>query len=168
MFTSQSLRRVFLGLFSLVVALPAWVWQPSISKSAATCTGANPLADGRLVRLAGSDRAATAVAISQARFAQDGSADTAVVARQDVFADGLVGGPLARFKNGPLLLSRRDGIQSSVLAELKRTLPPGKRVYLLGGIAALNSAVEKSIRDSDYLISRVSGTTRYETAAAAA
>ena len=57
-----------------------------------------------VTRLAGTDRIATAVAVSQNSF-PTGNAGAVVLARADDYPDALVGGPLAAAKNAPLLLT---------------------------------------------------------------
>ena len=92
-----------------------------------------------VVRFAGADRIATAVAVSQAAFAP-GGARAAVIARSDTYPDALAGAPLAAAKGGPLLLTARDALDGRVEAELGRALPPSSTVYLLGGTGALSPA----------------------------
>lgn len=159
------LLKVVVATCALAVGL---VPQGKPATAAASCDGANPIADGRLLRLAGADRAATAIAISQNGFGAAGSANAVVLARQDVFADGLVGGPLARRVNGPLLLTSRSNLRQDVLDELTRVLPTGQTVFLLGGINALRAGVEDAITAAGYKAVRLSGDTRYETATAVA
>jgi len=151
-----------------VVAVAASLLPTGVpATAAAACTGANPIGDGRLLRLSGADRAATAIAISQNMYVP-GSANAAVLARQDDFADGLVGGPLARRHNGPLLLTPRSSLRQDVLDELERVLPAGSTVFLLGGVNALRTSVEQSVAAAGYDVVRLSGDTRYDTAVAVA
>ena len=57
------------------------------------------------IRLSGSDRIATAIAVSQAAFPTAGSAGGVVLARSDIFPDALGGTPLAAAKDAPLLFT---------------------------------------------------------------
>ncbi len=126
--------------------------------------------DGTALRLAGpapSNRLTTAVAISQSYFADD-AAQAAVLARADVFADGLAGTPLATAKGGPLLLSGTDALPDVTAEELQRVLPDGATVYLLGGEQALSAAVEEAVADLGFETERVGGSTRIETSVAIA
>jgi hypothetical protein len=116
-----------------------------------------------VVRVAGDDRIATAVAASREAFA-DGT-DAVVLARADKFADGLAGVPLARAEDAPLLLTHSDRLDERVASELQRALAGGGRVYLLGGGAALNQAVEQRIAELGFEPVRLAGADRFATAA---
>jgi len=118
-----------------------------------------------ITRLAGEDRFATAVAISRASYPEDGSADGAVLARADDFADALAGAPLAVVSGGPLLLARSDELPEPTADELLRALPLGATVHLLGGPAALSAAVEQAVRELGFVPRRHEGDDRYATAA---
>ena len=120
---------------------------------------------GEVVRLAGSERIATAVAISRAGFA-DGSAGAVVLARADLFADALAGAPLAVAVGGPLLLTPGAALADATRAELARVLPAGGTVYLLGGTAALGEAVAQDVTEAGFTPVRVAGANRYATSAA--
>ncbi len=101
-------------------------------------TGVAFAADGQrdLGRIAGSDRFATAVAISQEAF-PDG-ARAVYLARADAFADALAGASLAN--NGPILLVPQCGtVPGSVIAEVNRLQP--LKVQALGGPGAVCDAV---------------------------
>jgi hypothetical protein len=96
-------------------------------------------------RIAGANRQATAVAVSQSAFPTNGSASAVVLARADVFADALAGGPLAAAKHAPLLLTSSGALDPLTKAEIQRVLAPGGAVYLLGGSGALSDAVAAAI-----------------------
>ncbi len=113
-------------------------------------------------RLAGPTGRATAAAISQAAIA-DGEAERAVVARDDIHADAITGGPLAG-ADGPLLLTHPDRLDYGVRAELERTLPSGRTVYVLGGSNAISDEVVEALED-DWEVERLAGANREETAA---
>ena len=86
-------------------------------------------------RLAGADRFATAVAISQAQFPN--GADIVYLARADAFPDALAGGTLT---NGPILLVHQcDTVPQVVMNEITRLNP--RSVVALGGSAAVCDAV---------------------------
>lgn len=116
-------------------------------------------------RVSGPDRIATAVAVSQTRH---DSAAGAVLARADDFPDALTGTPLAARVDGPLLLTSRASLPAPVRSELRRLLPAGAPVYLLGGRAALAPEVEDAVTEAGFTAVRVSGANRYETAVAVA
>lgn len=119
-------------------------------------------------RVFGSDAIATSIAISQAEFPAAQSAEAAVLARSDFFADALAGGPLAAHVGGPLLITPGAAESSSldprVLQEIERVLPAGRAVYVLGGDLALSPDVDATLRAAGYEVVRVAGTSEYETA----
>lgn len=114
-------------------------------------------------RLAGDDRYATAVAVSEASFPRD--ADSAVVALGTNWPDALAAGVLAARSGGPLLLTRADSVPISTRDELRR-IDPGT-VYVVGGTAAVRAAVEDDLHALLPLgtrLIRLGGADRYETA----
>ncbi|HEX4901468.1 MAG TPA: cell wall-binding repeat-containing protein, partial [Acidimicrobiales bacterium] len=123
---------------------------------------AGAAAPDRLTRFAGTNRIATAMVISQRSFAP-GEARAVVLARADDFADALAGAPLAADKGGPLLLSPGFGVGLAE-AEIRRVLPRGGTVYLLGGPAALHPDVEGELRQMGYQLVRYAGADRFDTA----
>ena len=112
------------------------------------------------VRVAGPDRIGTAVAAS---FCAPGAARAVVLARSDDYADALAGAPLAVAKAGPLLLTPPAQLDPRVASEIRRCLPAGGTVYLLGGPDALGVAVEDSVRTAGYEPVRIGGSDRYAT-----
>ncbi|NUP53679.1 MAG: hypothetical protein HOW97_41115 [Catenulispora sp.] len=128
-----------------------------------------PVVDSHVVREWGADRVSTAVAASQLNFADHGAADkrrvtagAVVLSRGDTFADALGGSALAVRKNAPLLITGTGQLDPAVKAEIRRVLPPGGTVYLLGGTAALSPAVASAL--SGYHVVRLAGEDRYATA----
>lgn len=119
-----------------------------------------------LARVGGRDGIETAVLLSGLAFPDDGSATRAVVATDGVFADAAAAGPLAG-DGGPILLTRGDRLDDRVADELARVLPAGRRVYVLGGEAALAPAVEQALAER-WDVVRLAGADRVETAALAA
>lgn len=115
------------------------------------------------VRVSGPDRIGTAVASS---FYAAGDARAVVLARWDDYADALAGAPLAVAKGGPLLLTPPSGLDPRVAAEMRRCLPLGATVYLLGGVDALGTAVEDAVRSEGYQTVRLGGSDRYATSLA--
>ncbi len=118
-------------------------------------------------RIAGADRVGTALAAAAA-LAPEGStpASAAVVAGSDDFADAMVGAPLSRAVEGPLLLSGREGLDPRTGDGLRRLLAPGATVHLLGGTEALDRQVERDVLALGFTVRRLSGADRYQTAAA--
>ncbi|HEY5184452.1 MAG TPA: cell wall-binding repeat-containing protein [Actinomycetes bacterium] len=124
-------------------------------------------------RVFGVDRFATAISVSQSLWADHGADPTAqagavVLARSDDFTDALAGVPLAADRGGPLLLTPTATLHPSTEAEIKRILPPGATVYLLGGIGALSQAVADRVTADGFVPVRLGGATRIDTALAIA
>lgn len=122
-----------------------------------------PLRAATATRLAGADRIETAVEVSQATF-DDGNAAAVVLARHDNFADAAAGGPLAAAKDAPLLLTPSTRLDERVSSELRRVLPLGGTVYLLGSPASLSTGVENAARALGFKVVRIGGVDRYDTA----
>jgi len=112
-------------------------------------------------RVAGVDRVATAIAVSMDAFPV---ADTVIVANAFGFADALAAAPLAGAYRAPVLLNPPGELDDRVAAELERL--GGSNVFLLGGTAAQSSAVERALTGSGRTVRRLSGSTRFDTAAA--
>jgi len=100
-------------------------------------------------RLAGADRYATAVAV--AKRAYPAGANTVFIATGANFPDALAAGPVAVAKDAPVLLTQRDSIPSSTLAELKALHP--STVVIVGGTGAVSANVATKI-------GKLSGVTR--------
>lgn len=126
--------------------------------------GSSSAGEGTLLRVAGSDRIATAIAASQLAFPGSASARAVVLARSDTFPDALAGAPLAASVRGPLLLTPPTEVPANVLSEIQRVLPQGSPVFLLGGFAALSAQVEQQILNAGFVAHRIQGADRYETA----
>lgn len=129
----------------------------------------SPPPSAERVEGADGDVISTAVAVSHRRFEDAGGGRTAthaVLSRDDVFADSLGGSVLTG--DGPLLFTPTDALDPRTLEELRRALPPGTTVYLLGGTAALSSGVEAALADAGFEPDRLSGPSRVETALAVA
>ena len=120
-----------------------------------------------MTRVAGTDRIATAVAVSQDSFPA-GNAGAVVLARGDDYPDALVGGPLAAAKNAPLLLTEGSTLPAATASEIKRVLPAGGTVYVLGGTSAVPATVASQLTSLGYSVVRYSGADRYATAVAVA
>jgi putative cell wall-binding protein len=120
---------------------------------------------GPVSRLAGTDRYATAAAISSATFAR--GVDVAYVATGENYPDALAAVPRATADGAPLLLTRRNAIPAATSAELQR-LAPG-RIVLLGGTLVVSEAVRVALGGlTTAPVTRLAGADRYGTAAAIA
>lgn len=111
-------------------------------------------------RLAGPDRYATSAVVSSHAFAP--GLPVAYVATGTGFPDALGAGAAAGVLGGPVLLTARDSLPSSVAAELQRLRPA--RVVVLGGTAAVADSVVSAVQDATGAkVDRIGGSSRYET-----
>jgi putative cell wall-binding protein len=113
-----------------------------------------------VTRLAGSNRYATAVEISQYGF--DGVSSEVVIATGTGFADAVAGGPAAVALNAPVLLTDPDGLPGVVAAEVTRLRP--SRIVVVGGTAAVSDTVFAQLEALVPNTVRLSGPNRYDTA----
>ncbi|GAA1950115.1 hypothetical protein GCM10009838_01520 [Catenulispora subtropica] len=116
-----------------------------------------------VTRIAGADRFATGIMLSQARY-HAGQAGAVVLARGDLYPDALAGVPLAAKKGGPLLLTSPAVLDGAVGKEIQRVLPTGGTVYVLGGVNAVSKNVENSLTGLGYHVVRFAGGDRFATA----
>lgn len=112
-------------------------------------------------RLSGPDRIATAVAVAGEAIRVHGSTGEVLVATSRDWADAVAGGAYAAGHGSPVVLTGRDGLDPRVASFLRAQAP--KRVWALGGTAALSDAV---VRDA--AATRVSGPDRSATSVAIA
>lgn len=122
-------------------------------------------ADPEVVRRFGSDRFATAAAISAANF--EPGPEVVYVATGEQFPDALAAGPVAAARRAPLLLVASASLPGATSAELRRLKP--ESVVVLGGAGAVSQEVADRIAtETGADVSRVAGRDSYETAAALA
>ncbi|MCO8126159.1 cell wall-binding repeat-containing protein [Acidimicrobiia bacterium EGI L10123] len=125
----------------------------------------DPSSDTETLDVDDADPLDGAITISKRRFGDD-DAGHVVLARDDTFADSLTGSVLT--STGPLLYTGRDALDPRTEAEIRRVLPGGGRVLVLGGDAALSDAVVDRLGAVGYRADRLAGPTRVETALAIA
>lgn len=116
------------------------------------------------VRVAGDNRYATAVAISQRVIQGSDSAPVVYVVTGTGYADALSAGPAAAYNGGVLLLTAPTSLPAEVAAELDR-LKPG-RVVIVGGPSVISPAVEQAVRAAagpTSNVERMYGVDRYAT-----
>jgi alpha-tubulin suppressor-like RCC1 family protein/putative cell wall-binding protein len=118
-------------------------------------------------RLGGADRYATAAAVSRSAF-PTGGAGAVVLARGDAYPDALVGVPLAAARHAPLLLTHGTTLPPATLTEIRRVLPVGGTVYLLGGTDVVPASIGTQLTTLGYQTTRYAGTDRFGTAVAVA
>ncbi len=118
---------------------------------------------GSVTRLAGTDRYATAAAISRATYAA--GVPVVYIATGAGFADALAGAPAAGMQKGPLLLVAPTSIPPVVATELTRLKPV--RIVVLGGTGVISDKVKAALDTyTKGSVTRLAGTDRYATAAA--
>jgi putative cell wall-binding protein len=160
--TKRTTKRSFAAVIAaaLIASVLALVASPAGATAAVTAT----------TRKSGTDRYATAAAA-----ADDASTTETnfVLASGESFADGLSASGLAGALVGTLLLTQGDSLNSTTLTKMsKMTKGNGanvvERVWVVGGTAAISTAVTDTLTAAGYTVVRVSGADRYATADAVA
>lgn len=111
-------------------------------------------------RVAGDNRFATAVAVSQAAY--PGGAPVVYVAQGMNYPDALGAAPAAVKEGGPLLLTASGSLNSEVKAEIERLNP--SKIVLVGGSAVVKPAVFDALKAMVDNTIRIGGADRYDTA----
>ena len=119
----------------------------------------SPTGTPAVPRLAGPDRVDTAIEISKDVF---GSADTVIIARQDVFADALAASGLAASYRAPLLLTSSTSLTQRTADEIRRL--GARDVVVLGQKRAISPGVATALSRMGLNVTRVGGADRYATA----
>lgn len=120
-------------------------------------------ARGDVARLSGSNRYATAVEVSRSSY---DSASTAILVTGLDYPDALASGPLAYAVGGPILLTGPAALNTRTAEELTRL--GVSQVIILGGPAVISETVAETLRAMGITPTRIAGSNRYWTAAAAA
>src|SRR5450755_4354777 len=120
--------------------------------------------DVAVSRIGGANRDATAAAVALAAYPTAGSAKAVVLARDDVYADGLTGSPLASAIGGPLLLTNPTVLSADARSAITHSLPAGGTIYLLGGTSAISASTAATLTSLGYKVVRIGGADRYATA----
>ncbi|MEU4095256.1 LpqB family beta-propeller domain-containing protein [Streptomyces sp. NPDC026673] len=134
-----------------------------------------PIRDNAISRVYGSDSYDTNIASSKWTWNTVGTsapglanAGAAVLISKSSPSYATTATSLAGKKRGPVLMTSGTSLDSSVQTELKRMLPKGKTVYLVGGTGILGSSVASKVTSLGYVAKRLSGTSRYSTSVAVA
>lgn len=152
------LKRALVGLATAAVAATTLTAVTSSSAQAASV----PLSGTGVLRIAGSDRFATAVKVSQKTFKAPQS--NVVIASGDTWPDALAAGPYAAYLDAPVLLVRKNSVPSVVVTELKRL--KAAHMYVIGGSGAVSNGVMEQLANYVGSGERVFGKDRYATAGA--
>jgi putative cell wall-binding protein len=143
---------------------PQRVWV--LGGTDAVAAGGVPTTSGTVTRIGGATRYETAAqAGSTGTVGTLGGAPTAIIATGDKFADALSAGPAAYANNFPLFLT--PGAPATALnAATKAALTARgiKHVIIMGGSAAISTAVESEIQAMNITTERAQGADRTETA----
>nr|WP_300003819.1 cell wall-binding repeat-containing protein [Tissierella sp.] len=110
-------------------------------------------------RIAGENRIQTAIKVSQKSYDKS---SVAVIAGYEGGADALTGTLLASEKNAPVLITYKDKLDPNLRKELIRL--ETKEIYILGGERVINSSLEQALVAENFIVTRLSGETRVETA----
>ena len=145
-----------------------WFTESSGHRVAKVVVSGTALTSLPSTRLSGADRIATAVAVSGHEYPAVSSAQGVVLARADSFPDALAGVPLAVSLHAPLLLTSSTSLSPTTEAEIKRVLPAGGSITLLGGVGAISDVVGAKLQADGYTVTREAGTDRDATALAIA
>jgi putative cell wall-binding protein len=112
-----------------------------------------------VARAAGEDRIGTAI---RASADHREAAHDAILATAYSFPDALAAGALAHALDAPVLLTQPEVLPQRVVDELHRL--GVNTVWLLGGEQAVSARVEGALEDLGFLVRRLAGADRYETA----
>jgi putative cell wall-binding protein len=129
---------------------------------------ANAAANVAINRVSGATRYDTSAAIASTKYPTGVTSGNVVLAVGTNFPDALAGNYLAGQLSAPILLtpsSTTDPNYAKVTTELAKLLPgTTKRVYILGGTAAIGADVATDLTGKGYTVTRIGGATRYDTA----
>ncbi|MFI1726778.1 cell wall-binding repeat-containing protein [Streptomyces sp. NPDC020489] len=149
--------------------------QTRVPQGTGTDVAWQPLRNNAISRVYGSDTYGTNIASSKWTWNTVGAgatglpnANAAVLISKSDAAYASTATSLAGKKRGPVLMTSGTGLDSSVQTELKRMLPKGKTVYLVGGTKILSSAVATKVTALGYVAKRLSDASRYSTSVAVA
>jgi putative cell wall-binding protein len=117
--------------------------------------------DGEVTRIYGADRYGTAAALA----GEFGTVDTVYLATGRNYADALAAGARAGSEGAPVLLLLTDQIPDATAAALEQL--DATRLVVVGGDGVVSDDVLTELEDhTTGTVERISGATRYETAAA--
>ena len=112
------------------------------------------------------DATSASIAYSQRAFPDGTDGGTALIGRDDLFADSLSSGGLQGALDAPLLLTDGAELDPRVADELARLAV--ETAWILGGEDAVSADVADALEAEGYQVDRIAGATRIETAVEAA
>lgn len=116
-----------------------------------------------VTRIQGETRFDTAALISDQGFT---SADTVFITNAREFADALAGVPLAYQLEAPILLAQGNALNQATINEINAL--GAREAVILGGEAAVSTAIENELSGLGLRTRRLAGDTRFDTAEAIA
>jgi putative cell wall-binding protein len=122
----------------------------------------------QLIRVGAEDRFATSAAVSKKLYPEDGTAASVILVNGDRAVDALGAVPLAIEADAPVLFTKAGAIPQVVWDEIRRVIPAGATVYVIGGETAIEPNQETFLTSHGYVAQRVGGSTRISTAVAIA
>ncbi len=111
-------------------------------------------------RIAGIDRYATAMKISQEGWA-NGTSQNVVLATGEDFPDALSAAPLAKQLQAPILLTETVTLSSELLKEINRL--GAQNIYIVGGEGVVSKEIADQLETANFKVTRLAGIDRYET-----
>jgi putative cell wall-binding protein len=111
-------------------------------------------------RVAGADRYAGAIAVSQSAY-PNGNANVVYLASGETFPDALSAAAAAAKEGGPLLLTPSASLPAAVRTEISRLTP--QKIVVVGGAGAVSNTVFAQLQGLAGSVVRYSGTDRYQT-----
>ena len=144
----KKIRRLFLETLSTLLICTALYITPVYAGSTTI----------EILRLSGTDRYETSVAISKSAWV---SADTVIIANGEGYADALAASSLSKMNGAPILLTKKDGMSTSTINEIKRL--KASKAILVGGTGVVGGGVEKQLNAAGLSFTRLGGKDRYDT-----
>ncbi len=165
-----------------------WILAGTLAATTAAALAAMPPAAATtqkpVIRLAGGDRAGTAIAISEQEFPAPHTARNVILTASYDFPDAMSAGPLAKVLDAPVLLTAPGLLDPATLQEIERVMPapsgttstttagcaspPADAVYVIGGYAAIAQEIDSQLDQAGFDVVRVAGPDRFATSVAVA
>ncbi len=142
-------HHLLLVIFALLAPFVATLFAPAPAQAAEP-----------VVRVRGEDRVATSAAVARAGWS---SAPHALVATARNYPDAIAAAAYASTVDAPVLLTEPEALSPDVAQVLKDL--GARRVTILGGVGAVSANVEAQLRQQGLVVTRISGTSRFDTAA---
>lgn len=117
-----------------------------------------------VTRICGQDRYETSINIA-GQF-NPTVTDNIIITNGKSFSDALVGAPLSKKLNAPILLADdfNNGCEYESLDYISKHLSKGRTIYLLGGEGSISSNIVNELKQYGYKnINRLGGTNRFDT-----